>query len=84
MAVRVLLDIDVVHFAEVTAHAGDLVLDVHEEGRVFLEVHLSRIKHSDEENAVAWASARLRLTTVTHPRIACLSLASTGRSPRQH
>ena len=49
--VRVLLDKNVVNLTEVVAHAGDLVLDVHKERWIFLQVYLRRIEHANEENA---------------------------------
>ena len=51
MPVRVLLDKNVVNLTKVVAHAGDLVLDIHEERWIFLQVYLRRIEHADEENA---------------------------------
>ena len=49
--VRVLLDKNVVNLTIFVAHAGHLVLDVHEERWIFLQVNLRRIEHSNEEYA---------------------------------
>ena len=51
MPVRVLLDKNMVNLTKVGAHAGDLVLDIHEESWLFLQVYLRRIEHSNEEYA---------------------------------
>ena len=86
MAVGVLLDVDVINFTKVGTDTSHLVLDVHEEGRVFLEVNLCRIEHANKENAVAWFRARLRLesTRTVALSAACLGLASTLRATWQH
>lgn len=46
MPVRVLLDVNTFNLSEFGADRSDLVLDVHEEGRVFPQVHLRGIKHA--------------------------------------
>jgi len=48
VAVRVLLDINALRLPKVSANAGNLLLNVNEEGRVLSEINLSCIKHALE------------------------------------
>lgn len=61
MSVRVLLDVDSLHFAEVGADARNLVLDVHEERGVLSQVDLGGIEHALEQDTVALTRTGLSL-----------------------
>jgi len=51
VTIGVLLDVDSLSFSEVGTDGGDLVFDIHEESRLFLQVHLRSIEHALEEKA---------------------------------
>ena len=84
-AIRVLLGVDAIYLAKVIADTSNLVLDIHEEGWIFLQVDLSGIEHALEQDAVTLSYVLLPLKVRTiFLAFSTRSLSVVGSPARQN